>query len=46
MASSFTPGAGGQSPDGWHPTVKYLLLLLIAEMAVVVALRSITKHGG
>jgi hypothetical protein len=41
-------GYGGKT-DGaqpWEPSVKYLLLLLLAEIAVVSILRSLTNHGG
>lgn len=30
----------------WHPTVLYLLGLVIVEIAVMGALRTLTKHGG
>lgn len=32
--------------DGWQPSVKYLLVLLVAEIVVFGVLRSITNHGG
>jgi hypothetical protein len=30
----------------WHPGVVYLLALVLVEIAVMGALRSLTKHGG
>lgn len=30
----------------WHPGVVYLLVLVLVEIAVMGALRSLTKHGG
>lgn len=38
------PGSSG--PAGWEPSVKYLLVLLLAEIVVVSILRSVTNHGG
>jgi hypothetical protein len=41
-------GYGG-STDGaksWEPSVKYLLLLLLAEIFIVGLFRSLTNHGG
>lgn len=35
---------GGE--DGWHPSVKYLLVLLVAEILVFGVLRTMTNHGG
>lgn len=35
------------STDGdWHPSVKYLLVLLVVELFVFGLLRSLTQHGG
>ena len=42
-AGSLTSGTGSSD---WHPSVRYLLVLLIAEIAVFGALRYYTKHGG
>jgi hypothetical protein len=39
-------GMGSTSGQGWHPTVKFLLLLVIGELVAYGALRSFTKHGG
>jgi hypothetical protein len=40
-------GMGSQaSGQAWHPTVKFLLLLVIGELVAYGALRSFTKHGG
>jgi hypothetical protein len=35
-------GAAGQ----WHPTVRFLLLLVVLELVAYGALRAYTKHGG
>lgn len=35
-------GSGQQ----WHPTVLYLLALVVVEIAVMGVLRTMTKHGG
>lgn len=35
-------GSGAQ----WHPTVRFLLILVIAELFAFGALRAYTKHGG
>jgi hypothetical protein len=36
VASPQSPGPGGVSGvGGWHPTVLYLLVLVLAEMAAV-----------
>lgn len=37
-----TSGTGGN----WEPSVKYLLVLVFAEIFAMGVLRSITKHGG
>lgn len=34
------------SGDGWQPSVKYLLILLIAEIFVFGLMRGLTTHGG
>lgn len=36
-------GSGG---GAWHPTVRFLLLLVVGEIIAFVALRAYTKHGG
>jgi hypothetical protein len=36
----------GSGSDGWEPSVKYLLVLLIAEIIVFGMLRAFTVHGG
>jgi hypothetical protein len=39
------PQAGPSSPDsGWHPSVKYLLVLLLAEIIVFAMLRSFVPN--
>ncbi|MEV8530088.1 hypothetical protein AB0451_39450 [Streptomyces sp. NPDC052000] len=39
------PQAGASASDGaWHPSVKYLLVLLIAELIVFAALRSLLPN--
>lgn len=30
----------------WHPTVLFLLGLVVAEILIMGALRTLTKHGG
>ena len=30
----------------WEPSVKFLLVLLVAEVFIVAGLRAYTKHGG
>lgn len=40
---------GATSSDGapaWEPTVKYLLVLVIAEIFIMGLIRGLTKHGG
>jgi hypothetical protein len=42
-------GSGMGSPTAagaWHPTIRFLLLLVVAELVAYGALRSMTKHGG
>lgn len=40
-------GYGGKSEGAsWEPSVKYLLLLLLAEIFLVGVLRGLTNHGG
>lgn len=34
------------SGDGWQPSVKYLLVLLVAEIVIFGVLRTMTNHGG
>lgn len=39
------PQAGPSTSDGaWHPSVKYLLVLLIAELILFAALRSLLPN--
>lgn len=40
---TYTASDGGAP---WHPTVKYLLVLVIAEIFVMGLVRGVTKHGG
>lgn len=37
---------GGGAGSKWEPSVIYLLVLVFAEIAVMGALRTFTKHGG
>lgn len=37
---------GDNTPSDWHPTVKYLLALVVAEIALMGVMRYFTKHGG
>lgn len=37
------PGGDGSA---WQPSVTYLLVLVIVEIAIMGALRAYTKHGG
>jgi hypothetical protein len=39
-------GTGASAASSWHPTVRFLLLLVVAEIVGYGALRSLTKHGG
>jgi hypothetical protein len=39
-------GGVGTSGSSWHPTVKFLLVLVVAEIVAYGALRAYTKHGG
>ena len=34
------------STSAWHPTVRFLLVLVVAELFLFGALRAYTKHGG
>jgi len=34
-ASAATAGKGGTLPGGWHPTVVYMLALVVAEVLIV-----------
>lgn len=36
----------GASGTDWEPSVRYLLVLLIAEVFVFGVLRTLTNHGG
>lgn len=40
------PDYGATNAGGWQPSVKYLLVLVIAEILIMGALRTYTKHGG
>lgn len=38
--------APSSSVGDWQPSVKYLLVLLLAEILVFGVLRGVTNHGG
>ena len=40
-----SPSDGGGSTP-WQPTVKYLLILVVAEIFLMGLVRNLTKHGG
>lgn len=44
MNTSATPT--GQGPAAWSPSVKYLLVLLIAEIVLFGLLRGVLNQGG
>jgi hypothetical protein len=52
MRSNEEKGSGmgvsisGSSSSQWHPTVRFLLIGVIAELFIYGALRAYTKHGG
>lgn len=35
VSSPQSTGPGGTGPGGWHPTILYLLLLIVAEVLIV-----------
>jgi hypothetical protein len=37
---------GSTKTDGWEPSVKYLIVLIFAEILLMGVLRTYTKHGG
>jgi hypothetical protein len=39
-------GFGSEGADGWEPSVRYLLVLLLAEIVLFGLLRGLTNHGG
>jgi len=39
-------GSGSGGGQSWQPSVVYLLVLVVVEIAVMGALRTFTKHGG
>lgn len=41
-----TQSNGTASSSKWHPTIVYLLVLILAEIALMGVLRSQTRHGG
>jgi len=41
MAPITSPGGGSGGPGGWHPTVLYMIGLVVAEVALVAW---ISKH--
>jgi hypothetical protein len=40
------PGLGTADNSQWHPTVKALLAMVVAEIVAFGVLRYYTKHGG
>lgn len=44
MTSAFSGSTSGASD--WEPSVKYLLVLLLAEIFIFGVLRGLTNHGG
>lgn len=46
MAGTMGYGGNTSSPSNWEPSVKYLLVLLLAEILVVGVLRGLTHNGG
>jgi hypothetical protein len=34
-ANAAAPNSGVNAPGGWHPTILYLLVLIVAEVVVV-----------
>lgn len=46
LASPNSPGPGGVSGvGGWHPTILYLIVLVIAEMFAVALLTRVVFRG-
>lgn len=39
-------GSFNTTDGDWHPSVKYLLVLLVAELFLFGLLRGLTQHGG
>jgi hypothetical protein len=39
-------GVSNAGSGQWHPTVRFLLVLVVAEIFAYGALRAYTKHGG
>lgn len=37
---------GNKDGSTWEPSVIYLLVLVVAEIAIMAALRTFTHHGG
>jgi hypothetical protein len=37
---------GGAAGGEWHPTVRYLLVLVVVEIILMGAMRQLTRHGG
>jgi hypothetical protein len=44
--SGMGASVGTSGSSSWHPTVKFLLALVIGEIVAYGALRAYTKHGG
>ncbi len=37
---------GGAAGGEWHPTVRYLLGLVVLEIILMGVMRQLTRHGG
>lgn len=36
----------GKPGSDWHPTVRYLIALVVAEIILMGVMRNFTRHGG
>lgn len=39
-------GMGAGTASNWHPTVRYLLALVVGEIILMGVMRQFTRHGG
>ena len=39
-------GLYGGNAEKWEPSVRYLLVLVVAEIIIVGVMRTLTNHGG